>query len=345
MDIIYSKLSGKNDPMFGKFEHPIKALIEEESSNWQKKKTALTYLWNIETSHRYAETIMGQSTFSTFASKKEGQGAENDNIEKTFDKTIEHISFAKEFAITKEMADDSKIGISSDMKKVAKQFTRAYYRTQIDIACKALINGTKTSFKYSNDTVDVSTGDKKPLFAKDHAYAIESVQGTQSNYFYAPAAKIADGVEELMNVMSNKIRNFKDENGEIMGYVANVVIVPCNRPELEAKVKKACGSERTVGTNDNDINLQYGNWTVVVLDGWETNADELMFMSSEANEELSGNMFFNRVNLDIRNEIDNHTRNFIWNGYCRFGLGFGTWKHIARCKIADSATDATALFA
>ena len=24
----YSAMSGKNDPMFGKFEHPIKALIE-----------------------------------------------------------------------------------------------------------------------------------------------------------------------------------------------------------------------------------------------------------------------------------------------------------------------------
>ena len=27
----YSAMSGKNDPMFGKFEHPIKALIENES--------------------------------------------------------------------------------------------------------------------------------------------------------------------------------------------------------------------------------------------------------------------------------------------------------------------------
>lgn len=345
MDIIYSKLSGKNDPMFGKFEHPIKALIEEESSNWQKKKTALTTLFNIEVSHRYSETIMGQSTFSTFASKKEGQGAANDNVEKTFDKTIEHISFGKEFTITREMADDSKIGISSNMSKVAKQFTRAYFRTQVDIACKALINATKASFKYSEDTVNLTTGDKLPLFHKEHPYALDSVSGTQSNYFYAPAAKIADGVEGLMNAMSNKIRNFKDENAEIMGYVANVVIVPCNRPDLEAKVKKACGSERTAGSANNDINTQYGNWTVVVLDGWETTADELMFMSAEANEELSGNMFFNRVNLDIRNRIDDHTRNFIWNGYCRFGVGFGSWKHIARVKIADSASDATALFA
>ena len=78
--------------------------------------------------------------------------------------------------------------------------------------------------------------------------------------------------------------------------------------------------------------------------GKQPGDDRVMIMSSEANKNLSGNMFFNRVSLDIRNEIDNHTRNFIWNGYCRFGLGFGTWKHIARCKIADSVSDATALY-
>lgn len=345
-NIIYSKLSGKNDPMFGKYEHPIKALIEEESSNWRKKKTSLTTLFNIERSYRYSETIIGQSSFSTFAAKKEGQGAQNDTVQKTFDKKIEHLSFGKEFSITREMVDDAKIGISADMRKVTKQFTRAYYRTQIEISCKALINATSKSMRYSGETVDLTTGDDMPLFSKAHKYALDSMAGkTQSNYFYAPADKIADGVETLLNAMANKVRNFKDENGENLGYIANVVIVPCNRPEFEAKVKKACGSERTVGTANNDINTQYGNWTVVVLDGWETDADEIMVMSSEANEELSGNMFFNRVNLDVRNRIDDSTRNFIWNGYCRFGVGFGTWKHIARCKIADTANDATALFA
>jgi hypothetical protein len=55
-------------------------------------------------------------------------------------------------------------------------------------------------------------------------------------------------------------------------------------------------------------------------------------------------MFFNRVNLDIVNEVDSETRNFLWNGYCRFGCGFGTWKHIARCTIGAENANATALF-
>ena len=98
MPIVYSKLSGKNDAMYGKFEHPIKALIQNESNALEKKKSILDVLYNVEKSNRYAETVMGQSDFDVFQSVKEGQGAENDSVESTFKKTIEHIAFMKEFA-------------------------------------------------------------------------------------------------------------------------------------------------------------------------------------------------------------------------------------------------------
>lgn len=344
-DIIYSKLGGKNDPMFGHFEHPIKALIEEESNSWKKKNTVTKTLYNVEESHKYRETIMGQSTFSTFGTKEEGAKADYDTVQKTFDKGIEHISFGKSFAITREMADDSKIGISSDIKKVTKNFVASYYRTQNSLACKALANATAASMTFDKVTVDLTVGDKLPLFHKAHKHSTKNADGsdkpTQSNYFNATKDKT---IEDILNALSNKIRNFKDENEECMSYVADVVIIPCNNPDLEKRVKAACGSERTTGTDYNDINVQYGNWTIVVLDGWETNADEIMVMSKEANAELSGNMFFNRVKLDIRNKIDDETRNFLWNGYCRFGVGFGSWKHIARCTISEENANATNLF-
>jgi hypothetical protein len=341
--IVYSKQIAANEPMYGKFLHPIKALIEEESNSWKAKHTVLKTLFNIEESHKYRETIIGQSTFSTFDSKAEGEKASYDTVQKTFDKGIEHISFGKSFAVTREMADDSQIGISSNVKKVTKNFISAYYRTQNALACKALANATSASTTFNNHAVDLTTGDNLPLFHKAHPYSLEALSGkTQSNYFFAPDEKT---IEEILNGMTNKIRNFKDDNEECLSYVADTVVIPCNRPALETKVKAACGSERTTGSNNNDVNIQYGNWTVVVLEGWETDTDELIVMSSDANKELSGNMFFNRVKLDIRNKIDDETRNFLWNGYCRFGIGFGSWKHIARCVIADTNANATALFA
>ena len=76
------------------------------------------------------------------------------------------------------------------------------------------------------------------------------------------------------------------------------------------------------------INLHYGNWNIVVLPSWYSSKDAFMLMSSEANKNLCGNMFFNRVPLTITNWVDHHTGNYIWNGRCRFGVGFGNYKHI-----------------
>ena len=329
-NFIYSKMSGKNDAMFGKFEHPIKMLIEAESNACEKAKGIRDFLFNVERSSRYAETIIGESDFDTFQSVREGQGAENDSVESTFKKTIEHITFMKEFTITKEMADDSKTGISADIKSKPKKFVRSYYKTMHKLASQALINGTKSEMVFNKATVDLTTADGLPLFHNAHKYSTDKMAGqTQTNYFYGDIASDSAALEEALGILANKVRNFKDENGEIMDYVADVVIVPCNRPKLEAMVKKVVGSERTVGSNNNDINTQYGNWTVVVLPGWETTDDRIMVMSREANENLYGNMFYNRIPLDIRSNIDDHTRNYYWNGYCRFGVGFNTWKHIA----------------
>ncbi len=346
-EIIYSSMVEANHPLFGKFIAPIKALITDESNNCEKNKTILDVLFNVEKSNRYAETIMGESDFDTFQSKGEGEAADKDTVQKTYDKIIEHIEFGKEFTITKKMADDAKFGMGSNMKNAPRKFIRAYYKTKVKLAAQALINGTVTSMTFNGATVDLTTGDKLSLFNSAHTYATEKMSGkTQSNYFYGDVTSDSAKFEEALGVAANKVRNFKDENGETMGYTADVLIIPCNRPRLEMMAKQIIGSERTTGSNHNDINTQYGNWTLVVLDGWETTDDRFMVMSSEANENLLANMFFNRVKLDIASDIDKHTRNMFWNGYCRFGVGFTTWKHIALIVDSDEAvTGATALSA
>ena len=341
----YSVMSGKNDPMYGKFEHPIKALIEQESNLFEKRKTILDVLFNKEKSNRYSETIMAESDFDSFQAKEEGQAAENDSVAKTYDKTISHIEFAKEFTITRKMMDDAKFGMAANMKNKPRAFVRAYYKTRVKLAAQALIHATDASMVFNKATVDLTTGDGKPVFHNKHPYFTDKMKGKeQSNYFYGEITKDVAEFEKTLSVLANKLRNFRDENGEVMGYTADTLIIPCNRTELEMMAKKVIGSESEAGSGNNAINTQYGNWTLVVLDEWTTDADEIMVMSSEANKNLMGNMFFDRVALDIRSSIDDHTRSYYWNGYCRMGVGFGGWKHILRAKNSTSAvTNATAL--
>ena len=129
----------------------------------------------------------------------------------------------------------------------------------------------------------------------------------------------------------------KDENGEILGYTADTLILPGNRPMAEQIAKKVAGSEGALGNGYNDINLQYGNWNIVIMPNWITEDDRVMIMSSEANKNLSGNMFFNRIPLTVSSFVDHHTGNYIWNGRCRFGVGFGTYKHILLAVDSEGA--------
>ena len=143
--------------------------------------------------------------------------------------------------------------------------------------------------------------------------------------------------ESILGEASVLMQNFKDENGEQLGYSADTIIIPGNSYKLRAAAKKVAGTERTTGSDYNDINIQYGNWNIVVLPEWAPATPKIALMSSEANKQLLGNLFFNRRPLDIQNWVDNHTRNFIWNGRCRFGVGFGTWKHIMLIEQGENA--------
>ena len=78
MSFIFSATSNLNDSKYGALEMPIKMLIEAESDLAQKKTGALTALFNIEKSNRYAEGIQYQDRFGGFTYAAEGSAAETE---------------------------------------------------------------------------------------------------------------------------------------------------------------------------------------------------------------------------------------------------------------------------
>lgn len=345
--IIYSKNSGLTNAAVGKLETPIKMVIEHESDLLTKKGGICDWLFNIEKSGKFGETIIGQNEFDVFHAASEGAGAENDTVSETYRKFIEHIQFMKEFTITAEMMEDANYGVAQDAKRRAENFTRAYYKTMHKICEYALSNGQKTEGVFAKATLDLTAPDGLPLFAANHKWGGGvGKSGTQSNLFYgdifksgADRAPSTAAFEEALAELSVKLRNMKDENGEVLGYTADTIVLPGNRPIAEQIAKKVCGSEGALGNGYNDINLQFGNWSIVIMPNWQTEDDRVMVMSSEANKNLSGNMFFNRVPLTVTNWQDNHTGNYIWCGRCRFGVGFGTYKHILMAIDSASAVE------
>ncbi len=348
--IIYSKNTSFNDPAYGKLETPIQMVIEHESDLLTKKGGICDWLFNIEKSNKFGETIVGQNEFDTFKATLEGAGAEADLVSNTYTKFIEHIQFMKEFVITAEMMEDASFGLAVDAKRRAENFTRAYYKTMHKICEAALAGATAASCSFSGATVDLTAPDGNPLFHSEHTWGGgHGITGTQSNVYYGDIfssgteSRItsASQFEESLAELAVKLRNMKDENGEILGYTADTIILPGNRPKIEAIAKKVCGTDGALGNGYNDINLHYGNWNIIVLPNWQTEDDRLMVMSSEANKNLSGNMFYNRIPLTVSNWVDNHTGNYHWAGRCRFGVGFGSYKHILLAIDSASAVENT----
>ncbi len=349
--IIYSKSSGLNSAVFGRFELPIKMVIENESDILSKKGGIRDWLFNVEKSNKFGESIVLQNEFDVFRSVSEGNGAESDAPAEIFTKFIEHIQFMKEFVVTAEMVEDCNFGLAVDAKRRAESFTRAYYKTMNKICESALMNAHNEVCTFAGTNIDLSTADGYPLFSNMHAWGNNSSSGkngTQSNYFWGDIfcggtgdARVAStaAFEEALAELSVKLRSMKDENGEALGYTADTLIIPGNKPRLEQIVKKVCGSDGALGNGYNDINLHYGSWNIVILPNWQPEDNRIMVMSSEANRNLAGNMFFNRVPLTVTNWVDNHTGNYYWNGRCRFGVGFGTYKHILLAVDSASAVE------
>lgn len=345
--IVYSKSSGLNNAAIGRLETPIKMIIEHESDILTKKGGVCDALFNVEKSSRFGETVVGGNEFGVFTATNEGEAAEQDTVVESYSKFIEHIQFMKEFVITAEMMEDANYGIAADAKHRAENFARAYYKTINKICEAALIDGTSVNTSYAGSTISLTTGDGVPLFSSNHSWGHSSFEsGKQSNYFWGNIFGKTVGssreystevFEESLYSLVGKLRGMKDERGDALGYTADTIIIPGNNPKLESIVKKVCGSDGALGNGYNDINLHYGNWNVIVLPSWQPDDMRIMVMSGEANKNLCGNMFFNRVPLTVTNWVDHHTGNYIWNGRCRFGVGFGSYKHILLAVDSASA--------
>lgn len=327
--VVFSQSSAKNDIVFGKFEAPIRAIILGEIERGEKEKNILNSLFNVEKSNRYAETIVAQSGFSTFKPKREGEIAENDDLVLGYPKVIEHIEFAKEFSITRKMADDSKEIMTSEMRREPKAFADAYLETKLEVASLALANGTSTSMNYNGIEVDLSSGDGQPLFSTTH----QGKNGVIQSNLYSNSFS-GDNLYKLIV----SFRNTTDEQGKIIGETPDVIVIPGNRATLEKNVATLFASEKAPGGSNNDANPFYKSMKVIVNPYWQSTSDNYILMSTKLNEKLLGNMFFNRVDLDIINEIDRKTRNYVWNGYCRFGVGFGSWKHALMGGVSGGTT-------
>lgn len=332
MALIFSKIASASDDLWNEWATQLVAVMQDKDTEQNDYEEVLKAIFNVESSKRFGEKISGVTEFGNFEVVGEGASAVEDTYSEGFSKLIQHLSFMKEFTCTAEMAEDNRV---LDMKRQAEHFVNSYKRSKLQFATDFLTSGAATFTYGTKSGIDATTGDGKALFAVDHPTFKDKTQ-TQSNVFTNPFGTDA----RILNRLSNIGRNFKNDSGIVTGYTFDTIIIPGNCWALEETVKKIIGSEGEVGTNNNDINTQRGKWKLVVNPLWQVadGKEPYMIMSSEANKDMLGNVFYERLGLVMKDDVDIHTHNLTWSGRTRFSAGAGNWRHIILAGADEGAT-------
>lgn len=318
MAVTFSKHGGLNDEAWKVIDTELSMVIQDTDTEKNKDDELVKALYNVKTSKKFGEKQGSMTEFGNFEEVTEGDNGIADDFGMGFSKLIEHHQFIKTFTCTREAKDDGDIDM---MKAAAANFVRAYKRSRAQYASDALVTEGST-FLYGGKSYDKTTGDGKALFATDHPGKKTGV-GTQSNVFTNAFGDNATMLYRLANIG----RNFKNQSGNVMGYTFDTLVIPGNCYRLEDLAKRIIHSSQIVGSDHNDINTQQGLWKLVVDHRWEAAAgtEPYIIMSSEAQRELNAGVFFDRVALDVSNEVLNKSRNLEWSGYARWSAGFNNW--------------------
>lgn len=318
MAVTFSKHGGLNDEAWKTIDTELSMVIQDTDTEKNKDDELVKSLYNVKTSKKFGEKQGSMTEFGNFVEVAEGDNAIQDDVQMGFSKLIEHTQFIKGFTCTREAKDDGNIDM---MKIAAANFVRAYKRSRAQFASDCL-TAEGATFVYGGKSYDKTTGDGKGLFATDHPGKKTGV-GVQSNVFTNGFGNDTTMLYRLANIG----RNFKNQSGNIMGYTFDTIVIPGNTPRLEDLIKRILGSDQIVGSANNDINTQKGIWKLVVDHRWEaaTGTEPYILISSEAQRELNAGVFFDRVPLDVANEVDINSRNLKWSGYTRFSAGFFNW--------------------
>ena len=319
MAVTFSKHGGLNDEAWKVIDTELSMVIQDTDTEKNKDDELVKSLFNVKKSKKFGEKQGSMTEFGNFEEVSEGDNAIADDIQMGFSKLIEHTQFIKGFTCTREAKDDGDIDM---MKAAAANFVRSYKRSRAQYASDALVSEGAT-FLYGGKSYDKTTGDGKALFATDHPGKRTGV-ADQCNVFTTAFGDNATNLYKLANIG----RNFKNQSGNVMGYTFDTIIIPGNAPRLEDLVKRIIHSSQIVGSDYNDVNTQKGLWKLIVDHRWSaaSGTEPYIIMSSEAQRELNAGVFFDRVALDVANEVDINSRNLKWSGYARWSAGFYDWR-------------------
>lgn len=327
--MIFTEGSGLNDSLFGKSQAPIRALLEKRGEAFEQE-SAIKKLFVVQKSNKYAEKLTTLTAMNGFEAVGENGAYPVDEMQEGYSKTVEHMTWKDSFSISQEMIEDSTI---LNLRSRPEQFVAGYYRTRerFGAAMFGKAASSDTSMKFAGQSFDLKGADGKALFATDHAAKVKGAAQSNkySNTFSADA----------LGMVESAMHQYKGDNGEILNVAPDTIVIP-NTHALKKAVFEAIGADKDPATSNNGFNYQFGRWNVII---WPYLNEYIptgawILLDSRYNEYYNGAVWFDRVELSIRSEVDGNTDANVWKGRARWGAGFNDWRFAAVAGITGATT-------
>lgn len=336
--IVFSKASGVNDSIFGKSQEPIRALIESQIEAFEKGRSALSKVYAMESTDKFAEKFTSETSLGNFAPVGEAGAYPENGFQEGYSKVVEPDTWKNAFEVTMEMAEDASYG---KVKQRVSAFTLSYNRTRELFGAALLGGGMNGSVTFGSGVharqFSTKCADGKSLFATDHP-SITNGYGNQSNLF-------ADAFSyDALCYAQERMQDLRDDDGNLLGVSPDTILIP-NDAMLKKQVFNAIGAEGLPDTHQHSMNFQYGLWNVIV---WpylnqflpkDATSKPWILIDSEFNKAYFGAIWLERVKLTVRSEIAGNDNN-VFKGRARYSAGFNNWRPFA---ISYTGSGGTAL--
>jgi hypothetical protein len=326
--------SGLVDSIYGNCQVPIKSFLEKQGEAFEQE-SLLKVLFRMQNSNHWAEAYGGETAMENFMPVGEGGAYPTTGFQEGHKQTIENEEWKQSFSVTQTLVEDNQLGT---MKSRANKLITAYHRTREEFGRAMYAGALKgTQVTFGGKTFKTTSADGQPLFSKSHANKVD--KKVQTNLY------AGEFTAEALDAVETNMQNAKGENGQLLAIAPDTILIP-NDAVLKRKVFEVIGADKDPDTSNNGFNYQYGRWNVI-CDPYLTLAlsklgitdKPWILLDSKFIQDNDGAIFQNRINLQVKSEIDSNNDNNVWKGRARFSAGFVDWRFAA----AGGVTGGTAL--
>ena len=259
-----------------------------------------TKIFNIATSKKQFETMLGITGFGLVPEKPETEGIRYDDPIQGFSVRYVHLTYGLGYQITKEAVADDQYKMLG--KTMANQLGKSAAVTKEILAASILNNG----FTIANGP------DGLTLFNTAHTL---TGGGSYGNRPGVAAALNATNLQAALIQFRRQV----DDRGKQLMIKPKYLIVP---PELEYIAYELINSTLVAGGNTNNVNSLKGCLEIIVLD-YLTSATA-WFIGGEKDDH--GLTWYDRQDLEMEDTTDFDTGNAKYKATWRSSVGFSDWR-------------------